>query len=158
MCSKNGINLETAECGTKDKVATALRSGSTTHKDNPSGLENDRQEGVPLRHPAAVEIRGRSGTSDAHVSLIPPFLSALTTSDCRIIPSRVRQCKGHNDNGDISLLSNLLYISKNILIPEASRRTLALGKSRRTYNGIPAHLCARACEFPEWVILESKRD
>lgn len=157
MCSKNGINLETAECGTKDKVATPPQDILPTRTTS-SGLENDRQEGVPLRHPAAIEIRGRNETSDAHVSLIPPFLPALTTSDCRIIPSRVRQCKGHNDNDDISLLSNVLYISKNILIPEASRRTLALVKSRRTYNGISTYLCARAYRFSEWVILESKRD
>ncbi len=97
----------------------------------PSGLENDRQEGVFLSSPRCRRESRTKRNIRRTLSFSPHHFRLPNNS------SRLRQCKGHNDNGDISLLSNLLYISKNILIPEASRRTLALGKSRPTYNGHP---------------------
>lgn len=66
--SKDGVNLEIRQCGTKDEVAAALRDQRSPNA-TPSGLENDKHEGLSFRHPATVEIRGISSTSDALIGL-----------------------------------------------------------------------------------------
>ncbi len=66
--SKDGVNLNIRECGTKDEMAAALRDQRSPNA-TPSGLENDKHEGLSFRHPATVGIRGISSTSDALMGL-----------------------------------------------------------------------------------------